>query len=96
VPDEIAARLARAAAKQNKSVEQLVIDQLASVPEPSGETQAERYERFIKESGLFREVSEEERQRYQPVSEERLRELAEKLGAAGPLSEVVIEDRGER
>jgi hypothetical protein len=32
VPDEIAERLARVAAEQNKSVEQLVVERLASVP----------------------------------------------------------------
>jgi hypothetical protein len=61
-----------------------------------GKNLQEQYERFFKESGLFIEVSEEEKQRYQPVSEERLKELAAKLGAAGPLSEVIIEERGMR
>jgi hypothetical protein len=93
VPEEIAERLSRAAAEQNKSVEQLIVEQLAAVSEPAGESLADRYERFIKESGLFRQVSEEEKRRYIPVSEKRLLELAAKLGEAGPLSEVIIADR---
>jgi hypothetical protein len=93
VPEEIAERLSRAAAEQNKSVEQLVLERLAAVPEPAGESLAERYERFIKESGLFIDVPEEEKQKYQPVSEERLRELAAEFGKAGPLSEAIIAER---
>src|SRR2546427_4220246 len=53
----------------------------------------EPYERFFKESGLFIEVPNETRLRHQTMSEEQLRELAAKLGAVGPLSEVIIQER---
>lgn len=96
VPDRLAERLDRLAAKQKKSIEQVAVEQLESVAEPSAEDLKERYERFFKESGLFVEVPDEVKRRYQPMSEERLRELAAKLGAAGPLSEVIIEERGKR
>lgn len=93
VPEELAARLSRAAAEQNKSVEQLIVEQLTTVAEPASESLAERYERLIKESGLFINIPEEERQKHHPVSEERLRELAAEFGKAGPLSEVIIAER---
>jgi len=93
IPDVLAQRLAWLAAEQKKSVEQVALERLASLLEPPTENLQEQYERFFKESGLFIEVPEEEKRRYQPVSEERLRELAAKLGAAGPLSEVIIEER---
>jgi hypothetical protein len=48
------------------------------------------------ESGLFVQVPEEEKRRYQPMPEDQLEELAAKLGAAGPLSEVIIEERKSR
>jgi hypothetical protein len=94
--DELTERLGRLAAAQKKTLQQVILDQLALLPEPPEEDLKERYEQFIKESGLFREFTEEEKQRYQAVSEERLQELAEKLGAAGPLSEVIIDERGRR
>jgi hypothetical protein len=94
IPETLAQRLAWLAAENKKSVEQVVLERLASLLEPPAETRKEQYDRFFKESGLFVETPEEEKRRYQPVSEERLKELAAKLGAAGPLSEVIIEERG--
>jgi hypothetical protein len=93
VSEELAERLSRAAAEQNKSVEQLIVEQLAAVPEPIGDDLSERYGRFVKESGLFIEVPEAEKRKYLPVSEERLRELAAEFGKLGPLSEEIIAER---
>jgi hypothetical protein len=73
-----------------------LVEQLESAIAPVAMTLEERYERFFKESGLFVQVPEEERRRYQPMSEEHRRELSAKLGAAGPLSEVIIEERKTR
>jgi len=94
IPETLAQRLARLAAEQNKSIEQVALEQLTSLIEQPRENLAEQYDRFFKESGLFAEVSEEEKRQYRPISEERLKELAAKLGAAGPLSDVIIEERG--
>jgi hypothetical protein len=55
-----------------------------------GEYLAEKYAQFYQHSGLFVERLAEERQHYQAISAERLQELAAKLGAAGPLSEVIV------
>jgi hypothetical protein len=96
VPDSLAQRLAQWAAKQKKSVEQMALELLASADEPSNHSLDARYQHFLDESGLFVKVTEEEKKRYQPASEERLKELADKLGAAGPLSQVIIEERGPR
>jgi predicted transcriptional regulator len=94
IPDALARRLASLASKQNKSVEQVAVEQLESLLEPEAENLEEKYERFFQQSGLFVERLAEEKPRYQAISEERLRELAAKLGAAGPLSEVIITERG--
>jgi predicted transcriptional regulator len=94
IPDALAQRLAWLASEQNKSVEQVAVEQLASLLEPAAEHLEEKYERFFQQSGLFVERLAEERQRYQAISEERLKELAAKLGAAGPLSEVIVTERG--
>jgi hypothetical protein len=94
LPDPLAERLSQRAAREKKSIEQVALELLAEEqPEESPEA---KYQRALDESGLFVKISEEEKRRYQPVSEERRRELADQLGAAGPLSQVIIEERGPR
>lgn len=93
IPDPLAQRLASLAAEQKKSVEQLILEQLSSLVEPLERNLKNQYEQFFKESKLFVEVSEEEKSRYQPIPEARLKELAAKLGAVGPLSKVIMEER---
>jgi hypothetical protein len=96
LPDALAQQLTELANKHGKSVEQIALERLEAAVEPAEETLEERYERFFAESGLFVQVPDEVKRRHRPISEERLKELADKLGAAGPLSEVVIEDRADR
>jgi predicted transcriptional regulator len=95
IPEALARRLAWLASEQNKSVEQVCVEQLQSLLEPATESLAEQYERFFQQSGLFVERLADEKQRYHAVSEERLKELAAKLGAVGPLSEDIITDRDQ-
>ena len=94
IPDALAQRLAWLASEQKKSVEQVAVEQLESLLAPAAESLEERYERFFQQSGLFVERLAEEKQHAQTVSETRLKEPAVKLGAAGPLSEVIVEERG--
>ncbi len=94
IPDALARRLAWLASEQKKSVEQVAVEQLESLLEPAAEKLEEKYARFFQQSGLFVERLAEEKPRYQAVSEARLQELAAKLGAAGPLSEVIVAERG--
>ena len=94
IPDALARRLAWLASEQKKSVEQVAVEQLESLLEPAAEKLEEKYARFFQQSGLFVERLAEEKPRYQAVSEERLQALAAKLGAAGPLSEVIVAERG--
>ena len=95
IPEALARRLAWLASEQNKSVEQVAVEQLWSLLEPVTENPEEKYERFFQQSGLFVERLADEKQRYHAASEERLKELAAKLGAAGPLSEEIITDRDQ-
>jgi hypothetical protein len=87
---EIEQRLAGASTQQTD----VAVEQLESLLAPAAENLEERYERFFQQSGLFIERLSEEKQPSQTVSETRLKELAAKLGAAGPLSEVIVEERG--
>jgi predicted transcriptional regulator len=94
IPDALARRLAWLASEQKKSVEQVAVEQLESLLEPAAENREETYARFLQQSGLFVERLAAEKPRDQAVSKERLKELAAKLGAAGPLSEVIVAERG--
>jgi hypothetical protein len=87
--------LAWLASEQNKSVEQMAVEQLESLLAPAAEKLEEKYARFFQQSGLFVERLAEEKPRYHAVSEARLQELAAKQGAAGPLSEVIVAERGQ-
>jgi predicted transcriptional regulator len=93
LPDALARRLAWLASEQKKSVEQVAVEQLESILALAAESLEEKYARFFQQSGLFVERLAEEQQRYQAVSAERLQELAAKLGAAGPLSAVIVAER---
>jgi hypothetical protein len=95
IPKALARRLAWLASEQNKSVEQVAVEQLESLLAPAAENLEKKYARFFQQSGLFAERLAEEKPRYQVVSEARLQELAAKLGAAGPLSEVIVAERGQ-
>ncbi len=94
LPDPLAERLNQLATRENKSIEQVALELLAE-ERPIESSQA-RYQRLLDESGLFLKISDEEKKRHQPASNERLKELADKFGAAGPLSQVIIEERGPR
>ena len=93
IPEALARRLAWLASEQKKSVEQVAVEHLESLLEPAAANLEEKYERFFQQSGLFVEGLTAEKQRYQAASEARVKELAAKLGAAGPLSEVIVAER---
>jgi predicted transcriptional regulator len=95
IPEALARRLAWLASEQNKSVEQVAVEQLESLLAPAAKNLEEKYARFFQQSGLFVKRLAEEKPHYQAVSEARLKELAAKLGAAGPLSEVIVAERGQ-
>ena len=93
IPDALARHLAWLASAQKKSVEQVAVEQLESLLEPAAESLEEKYARFFQQSGLFVEGLTAEKPCYQAASEARLKELAAKLGAAGPLSELIVAER---
>ena len=93
IPEALARRLAWLASEQKKSVEQVAVEHLESLLEPAPANLEEKYERFFQQSGLFVEGLTAEKPCYQAASEARLKELAAKLGAAGPLSELIVAER---
>jgi ATP-dependent protease Clp ATPase subunit len=95
IPEALVQRLEGLAANREKSVEQLALEQLSSLLEPPAESLEEQYERFFQESGLFVEVTAQEKRRYAAVSEKEREELVHKFGRGKPLSEIIMEERGE-
>ena len=99
------ARLHRAlkerAAKYNVSLNQAVVDTLAAefiVAPPAEETESEKFDRIMRESGLLADTSwmaelVEELSAGEPLPT--LEEVRDRLQGA-PLSDWIIEDRGPR
>lgn len=95
VPQPVMDRLEQMAAKLHKTVEEVVLEQVALCTEATTGGLQERYEQFVKDSGLFVEFSTQETCGHRLPSEDRQKQLAAKLGRAGPLSAVILEERGE-
>lgn len=93
LPDKLWQRLEHWAQTQKKKVEEVVIEHLKTIPQIEESDSQEKYERFFKESGLFVQVSEEEKRQYQPVSDSEREELARKFSIGKPLSEIIIHER---
>lgn len=101
LPEELFQCLRREAESRNKSLEEVV---LATLREALGSLrdqappEAERLERFIRESGLFapphQKLGAELERRARAVSPEERERLAEALSRGKSLSEMIIEDRG--
>ncbi len=94
LPDSLAEQLAVKAAAEQKTIEQLALERLCYAFKPDRGDLARRYEQFVKSRGLhYQFKAEEEAMQIEPYSDEELEQVAAKLGAAGPLSEVIIEER---
>jgi len=80
--------LARLPLSEGKTVRLLVLES----PEGTEQDEARRALHALMAAGLVQPTPP--RTDVQPVSEERRQELARALAAGGPLSELIIEDRG--
>lgn len=102
IPDELQSRLEQVAKASGKSLEEFIVSELSKRCPPPAQVSHEisdprEFARAIlREAGLLEEFTEEEKRRYQPLSEEEFRTIAEKASKGKPLSELVLEDRGER
>lgn len=81
------------ASERRTSIGGIALEQLASLVGRPARDEAQLYEDFIRHSGLFAGAGD---RRASGVPDSRMADLAAKLGAAGPLSEVIIADRGEQ
>ena len=85
----------------NKPIDEWVVERLEAISEPKLEplSEEERMAKFLRESGLFAapedKLGPELEALADYVSEEEREQLAEALSRGKPLSEMIIEDRGE-
>ncbi|MCS7191681.1 MAG: hypothetical protein NZ937_01695 [Armatimonadetes bacterium] len=102
VPDELQSRWEQLAKESGQSLEEFIVSELSKrcPPTVSPPTEVEDQREFVKailrQAGLLEEFTEEEKRQYQPLPEEEFRRIAEKASQGKPLSEIILEDRGER
>ncbi len=98
IPDKILEPFKIAAQRQNKQVEQLIIEQLTLISTTVGQlpprfTEAQQ---LFQQSGLLVRTEPMEKQSELPLSKAEREHLAQKLSQAGPLSELIISEREEQ
>ncbi len=98
IPDKILEPFKMAAQRENKQVEQLIIEQLAliSTPVDKSASQFTIVEQLFRQSGLLTRTEPLEKQSEPPLSEAERERIAQKLSQAGPLSELIISEREEQ
>jgi hypothetical protein len=98
IPDKILAPFKIAAQRQNKQVEQLIVEKLAlvSTTVDQSDFQFTVVEQLFLQSGLLVKTKPLEKQSEPPLSETERERLAQKLSQAGPLSELIISEREEQ
>ena len=98
IPDKILEPFKIAAQRQNKQVEQLIIEKLAlistTVDQPT--SQFTLAEQLFRQSGLIVRTKLLEKQNEPLLSEAERERLAQKLAQAGSLSELIISEREEQ
>lgn len=98
IPDSILKQFKIAAQRQNKKVEQLIVEKLALVSMTVDETepQTNAVEQVLRQNGLLAQNKHLERTIEPPLSETERERLAQKLSQAGSLSELIISEREEQ
>ena len=98
IPDEVLEPFKIAAQRQNKQIEQLIIEQLAlistTVDQPTPRFTVVK--QLFRQSGLLVKTEPLGKQSEPPLSEEERERLAQQLSQAGPLSELIISEREEQ
>ncbi|MFN4180403.1 MAG: hypothetical protein ACK4I8_08825 [Armatimonadota bacterium] len=107
LPDELQSHWEQLAKASGRTLEEFIVQELAkwyppSVSQlptplkPEGGNPREFVKSILKEAGLLEEFTEEEKQKYQPLPDEEFHHIAERASKGKPLSEIILEDRGER
>lgn len=107
IPDELHSHWEQLAKASGRTLEEFIVQELVKryppsvsqppIPlKPERENLREFVKSILKEAGLLEEFTEEEKQQYQPLPEEEFLHIAERASKGKPLSEIILEDRGER
>ena len=96
IPKEILQSLERLAQHQQKSVDQLIMEQLKAMATDGdfAQTTRKKIEQMLVQNGLL-DMSPKEKTP-PPLSEAERENLAQKLSQAGSLSELILAEREER
>ncbi len=91
LPEELLARLQTIAEERETAIEEVILERLKAYEKASLEP--ERLLTILKREELLSEVSADLKKIAKPISEQRRKELREKLSKGKSLSEIIIEDR---
>jgi hypothetical protein len=91
LPEELLVHLQTIAKERRTATEEVVLERLIGIEKLSPER--ERLLAILKQEGLLSEVGADLKKMAQPISEQRRKELREKLSVGKSLSEIIIEDR---
>ena len=91
LPEELLAHLQTIAEEHRTAIEEVVLERLIDIEKFSPER--ERLLAILKHEGFLSEVGADLKKIAQPISEQRRKELREKLSVGKSLSEIIIEDR---
>lgn len=107
LPDELQSHWEQLAKASGRTLEEFIVQELVkryppSVSQlsissmPEVEDPREFVKSILKGAGLVEEFTEEEKQQYQLLPDEEFLHISERVSKGKPLSEIILEDRGER
>ncbi len=94
LPDKLWRRLKSRARTQKMEIEEVILERLQNLPANEESDLQGQYNKFFKESGLFVQVSEQEKRQYEQINESEREALARRFSIGMPLSQMIIEERG--
>lgn len=92
LPDKLWRRLKIRARTEKMGVEEVILERLKNLPAREESDLQGKYNKFFKESGLFIQVSEQEKRRYEEINESEREALAQQFSIGKPLSEMIIDE----
>lgn len=100
LPKDLLMLLEKHAAESGQEVEEVAVQILERQLAPEARSEQEQVVRALQEAGLIRPLSPKLREKYvrclDPIERERIRQELAKRTFTPPLSEIIIQGRGER
>jgi len=100
LPKELLRLLQKRAVERGEELQEVALQILEKELAPEAKSERERVVQALQEAGLIRPLSPELREKYvrglDPIERERIRQELAKKTFTPPLSEIIIQGRGER